>query len=167
MTNRMKVEFDSISANEAFARVTVAAFLTQLNPSVEEVADVKTAVSEAVTNAIIHGYQGEVHTITIEGELEGDLLTLRVRDAGYRVAWTPYARLTHYESKSRGGDEKDPAKAARFASEQQRLYAIHGKEKILDDPYYNPSLTRDREDFSESDDLRKLKEGSLAVRWRE
>ena len=64
MTNRMKVEFDSISANEAFARVTAAAFLAQLNPSVEEVADVKTAVSEAVTNAIIHGYQGEVHTIT-------------------------------------------------------------------------------------------------------
>ena len=90
---------------------------------------------------------------------------LRVRDAGYRVAWTPYARLTHYESKSRGGDEKDPAKAARFASEQQRLYAIHGKEKILDDPYYNPSLTRDREDFSESDDLRKLKEGKLCVRF--
>ena len=92
---------------------------------------------------------------------------LRVRDAGYRIAWTPYAQLTHYESKSRGADEKDPAKAARFASEQQRLYAIHGKEKILDDPYYNPSLTRDREDFSESDDLRKLKEGSLTVRWRE
>ena len=90
---------------------------------------------------------------------------LRVRDAGYRIAWTPYARLTHYESKSRGGDEKDPAKAARFASEQQRLYAIHGKEKILDDPYYNPSLTRDREDFSESDDLRKLKEGKLCVRF--
>lgn len=95
MTNRMKVEFDSISANEAFARVTVAAFLTQLNPSVEEVADVKTAVSEAVTNAIIHGYQGEVHTITIEGELEGDLLTLRVRDAGVGIAvsvrpWSPY-----------------------------------------------------------------------------
>ena len=90
---------------------------------------------------------------------------LRVRDAGYRVAWTPYARLTHYESKSRGGDEKDPAKAARFASEQQRLYAIHGKENILDDPYYNPSLTRDREDFSESDDLRKLKEGKLCVRF--
>ena len=67
---------------------------------------------------------------------------LRVRDAGYRVAWTPYAQLTHYESKSRGGDEKDPAKARRFAAEQQRLYAIHGKEKILDDPYYNPSLTR-------------------------
>lgn len=91
---------------------------------------------------------------------------LRVRDRGYRIAWTPYAQLTHYESKSRGGDEKDPAKAARFAAEQQRLYDIHGKADILDDPYYNPSLTRDREDFSESGDLRNLKEGKVIVRWR-
>ena len=91
---------------------------------------------------------------------------LRVRDAGYRIAWTPYAELVHYESKSRGGDEKDPAKAARFASEQQRLYDIHGRENILDDPYYNPNLTRDREDFSESDDLRGLKEGKVTVRFR-
>ena len=91
---------------------------------------------------------------------------LRVRDAGYRIVWTPYAELTHYESKSRGGDEKDPAKAARFAAEQQRLYTIHGKENILDDPYYNPNLTRDREDFSESDDLRRLKEGKVTVRFR-
>ena len=91
---------------------------------------------------------------------------LRVRDAGYRIAWTPYAQLVHYESKSRGGDEKDPVKAARFAAEQQRLYDIHGKADILDDPYYNPSLTRDREDFSESDDLRRLKEGTVTVRFR-
>ena len=90
---------------------------------------------------------------------------LRVRDAGYRIAWTPYAELTHYESKSRSGDEKDPAKAARFAAEQQRLYTIHGKENILDDPYYNPNLTRDREDFSESDDLRGLKAGKVTVRF--
>lgn len=91
---------------------------------------------------------------------------LRVRDAGCRIAWTPYAELIHYESKSRGGDEKDPAKAARFASEQRRLYQIHSKENILDDPYYNPNLTRDREDFSESDDLRGLKEGKVTVRFR-
>ena len=91
---------------------------------------------------------------------------LRVRDAGYRIAWTPYAELIHYESKSRGGDEKDPVKAARFAAEQQRLYTIHGKENILDDPYYNPNLTRDREDFSESDDLRGLKAGKVTVRFR-
>lgn len=83
---------------------------------------------------------------------------LRVRDAGYRVVWTPYAQLTHYESKSRGLDEKDPAKAARFEQERRRLYQVHGRENILRDPYYSPSLTKDREDFSESGDLRNLKE---------
>ena len=92
---------------------------------------------------------------------------LRVRDAGYHIAWTPYAQLTHYESKSRGGDEKDPVKARRFAAEQQRLYEVHGKANILHDPYYNPNLTMDREDFSESDDLRGLKEGRITVQWRE
>ena len=56
-TNEMEIQFDSKSCNEGFARVAVAAFLTQMNPTVEEVADVKTAVSEAVTNAIIHGYE--------------------------------------------------------------------------------------------------------------
>ncbi len=86
MKNKMRVEFDSISANESFARVTVAAFMAQLNPSVEEVADVKTAVSEAVTNAIIHGYGGEVHTITICGETEGQMLTLQIHDEGVGIA---------------------------------------------------------------------------------
>ena len=92
---------------------------------------------------------------------------LRVREAGYRIAWTPYAQLYHYESKSRGGDEKDPVKARRFAAEQQRLYDRHGRENILDDPYYNPSLTYDREDFSESADLRRLQNGELTVRFRQ
>ena len=92
---------------------------------------------------------------------------LRVREAGYRIAWTPYAELYHYESKSRGGDEKDPVKARRFAAEQQRLYDRHGRENILDDPYYNPSLTYDREDFSESADLRRLQNGELTVRFRQ
>lgn len=50
---------------------------------------------------------------------------LRVRDSGERIIWTPYAQLYHHESKSRGDDEKDPVKAARFAAEQQRLYALH------------------------------------------
>ena len=57
-TNEMQIIFDSYSSNESFARVAVAAFMTSLNPTVEEVADVKTAVSEAVTNAVIHGYAG-------------------------------------------------------------------------------------------------------------
>ena len=83
--NEMKVEFDSISANEAFARVTVAAFMAQMNPSMEEVADVKTAVSEAVTNAIIHGYGGEVHKITISGVIDGQKLSLEIADQGVGI----------------------------------------------------------------------------------
>lgn len=86
MKNQMRLEFDSVSANEAFARVTVAAFMTQMNPSMEEVADVKTAVSEAVTNAVIHGYHGEVHKITITGEIEDDWLMISVEDQGVGIA---------------------------------------------------------------------------------
>ena len=86
MKNEMCLEFDSISANEAFARVTVAAFMTQMNPSMEEVADVKTAVSEAVTNAIIHGYEGEVHKIVIRGRIDGEWLELSVEDRGVGIA---------------------------------------------------------------------------------
>lgn len=55
--NEMEIVFDAISCNESFARVAVAAFITHLNPTLEELADIKTAVSEAVTNAIIHGYE--------------------------------------------------------------------------------------------------------------
>ena len=57
MNNEMFLEFDAVSSNESFARVAVAAFISPLNPTLEEVSDVKTAVSEAVTNAIIHGYE--------------------------------------------------------------------------------------------------------------
>ena len=82
---------------------------------------------------------------------------LRVRDAGWRIVWTPYAELYHYESKSRGSDEKDTAKKARFDAERERLYAQHGRDNILHDPYYSPSLSLDYEDFRESADLRNLK----------
>ena len=82
MTNEMKLEFDSRSANEAFARVTVASFMTQLNPTLEEVSDVKTAVSEAVTNAIIHGYENHVNKVRIYAGIEGRTLHLEISDRG-------------------------------------------------------------------------------------
>ena len=82
------------------------------------------------------------------------------------MVWTPYAWLYHHESKSRGADDKDPVKARRFAAEQQRLYDRHGRENLLNDPYYNPSLTHDREDFSESDDLKALQSGQLKAHFR-
>ncbi len=81
-TNEMQLIFDSRSSNESFARVTVAAFMTSLNPTVEEVSDVKTAVSEAVTNAIIHGYENEVHNIHIRCRTEGRTLYLEIEDKG-------------------------------------------------------------------------------------
>ena len=85
MKQVMKLELDSISSNESFARVVVAAFLTRLNPTMEEVADIKTAVSEAVTNAIIHGYRQEVHKIIIEAMVEKDVFTVSVEDFGVGI----------------------------------------------------------------------------------
>ena len=80
--NEMEIRFDSRSENEGFARVSVASFLTQLNPTVEEVADVKTAVSEAVTNAIIHGYEQRVEKVKIHCSIENQLFTVEISDNG-------------------------------------------------------------------------------------
>lgn len=85
-TNEMQVIFDSRSSNESFARVAVASFMTALNPTVEEVSDVKTAVSEAVTNAIIHGYENEIHNVYIRCHTSGQTLYLEVRDEGKGIA---------------------------------------------------------------------------------
>ena len=84
--NEMEIGFDSRSENEGFARVSVASFLTQLNPTVEEVADVKTAVSEAVTNAIIHGYEQRVETVRIHCSIENQLFTVEISDRGKGIA---------------------------------------------------------------------------------
>ena len=81
-TNEMELVFDSRPVNEGFARVSVAAFMTQLYPTLEEVSDVKTAVSEAVTNALIHGYDGKVKKIMIRCWIEGQTLYVEIRDEG-------------------------------------------------------------------------------------
>lgn len=81
-TNEMMIEFDSRSCNEGFARVAVAAFVTQLNPTLEEVADIKTAISEAITNSIIHGYENEVKKIRIECRIWEKELSVAVIDYG-------------------------------------------------------------------------------------
>lgn len=85
MKNEMTLAFDSRSENEGFARVAVAAFVTQLNPTLEEVADIRTAVSEAVTNAIIHGYPDGIHTVVVRAVLQEDMLELWVTDEGVGI----------------------------------------------------------------------------------
>lgn len=79
---RFVLEIDSHSRNEEFARVVTAVFLSRLDPTLEELDDVKTAVSEAVTNAVIHGYEGGHGTVRLEGEIQGKEFTIAVVDAG-------------------------------------------------------------------------------------
>ncbi len=86
MENWMKLEFEAAPENEGFARVAVAAFITPLNPTMEEISDVKTAVSEAVTNAVIHAYREKGGKIFIRCSLEGDLLHMEVEDLGTGIA---------------------------------------------------------------------------------
>lgn len=84
--NEMTVTFDAISQNESFARVVIAAFITPLNPTLEEIADVKTAISEAVTNAIIHGYDSREGKVRMTCRITGNVLTVSVEDDGAGIA---------------------------------------------------------------------------------
>ncbi|HIR13359.1 MAG TPA: anti-sigma F factor [Candidatus Choladousia intestinavium] len=97
--NEMRLEFDSRSCNEGFVRVAVAAFMTQLNPTLEEVADVKTAVSEAVTNAIIHGYEGAVKKVVVECRITGQTLEVKVLDTGKGIEDIPKAMEPMFTTK--------------------------------------------------------------------
>ncbi len=99
MKNEMTLAFDSISENERFARVAVAAFVTQLNPTLEEVEDIKAAVSEAVTNAIIHGYLGEIHTVVVRALLSEQTVELWISDEGTGIADVKQAMEPLYTSK--------------------------------------------------------------------
>ncbi|TMV51355.1 anti-sigma F factor [Paenibacillus mesophilus] len=99
-TNRMQLRFASLSENESFARVTVAAFVSQLDPTMEELTDIKTVVSEAVTNAIIHGYDNSPdEEIEITAIIEGDRFTLTVEDKGKGIEDLELARQPLYTSK--------------------------------------------------------------------
>ena len=96
----MKLEIPAYSHNESFARVAVGAFLTRLNPTLEELSDVKTAVSEAVTNAIVHGYSDKPgNPIEISAEVRGSEFVVIVRDFGVGIADVTQAMEPFYTSK--------------------------------------------------------------------
>ena len=82
INNEMKLQFISKSANEAFARITIAAFAAQLDPSIDELADIKTAVSEAVTNSIIHGYDKKTGIVKIQAKLVENQIIIEISDKG-------------------------------------------------------------------------------------
>lgn len=81
-SSRIYMEMDAVSENEAFARVCIAAFCARLDPTLEEINDIKTAVSEAVTNAIIHGYRKQGGVIHIEADIDGHMVTICISDDG-------------------------------------------------------------------------------------
>ena len=99
MNDEVKVEMYSKAENEALARVVIAAFMTRLNPTLEEISDVKTAVSEAVTNSIVHGYGDEMGKIILEGKIDGDLLQVSIVDSGIGIENVKRAREPLFTTK--------------------------------------------------------------------
>lgn len=97
--NEMKLNFDARSVNEGFARIAVAAFIAELNPTLDEVADVKTAVSEAVTNAIIHGYENPEEKVELVCRIEGNNVEVTVTDTGKGIPDVEKAMEPFYTTK--------------------------------------------------------------------
>ncbi|MBH5318018.1 anti-sigma F factor [Paenibacillus sp. GSMTC-2017] len=98
--NEMNLSFSARSENEAFARIAVAAFVSQLDPTLEELNDLKTAVSEAVTNAIIHGYESDAtRQVTIVASIDRDTVSIAISDEGRGIEDVELARQPLYTSK--------------------------------------------------------------------
>ena len=97
--NKMKLTFLSFSINELFARSVVGCFALQLNPSVADISDIKTAVSEAVTNCIVHGYPNTLGEITIECEIEKDCIHINISDNGVGIEEIEKALEPFYTTK--------------------------------------------------------------------
>lgn len=97
--NEMKLEFISKSSNEAFARIAVAAFASQLDPTIEELADIKTAVSEAVTNCIIHGYDAKQGIVKVSAKLKKNEVVIEISDKGKGIENINEAKEPLYTTK--------------------------------------------------------------------
>lgn len=100
--DRIRLEMDSLSRNEEFARVVVSVFMSRMNPTLEEMDDVKTAVSEAVTNAIIHGYGSRPGIVYIEAAISGNELSLSIEDRGTGISDIKKAMEPMYTSDKTG-----------------------------------------------------------------
>lgn len=98
--NEMKIEFLSKSNNEAFARISVAAFIAQLDPTLEEIADIKTAVSEAVTNSIIHGYEEKTGIVKLNCKITKDEVFIEVSDSGKGIENVEIAKQPLFTTKA-------------------------------------------------------------------
>ena len=140
--NKMRLVFDGVSENESFARMAVAAFAVQLNPTMNELADIQTAVSEGVTNAIVHGYEGKGGDVEIRADITGNLLHIEIIDEGVGIENIALAREPFFTTKAeeeRSGmgfsvmesfmDELDVASAPGEGTRLTMLKRIKGSER--------------------------------------
>ena len=140
--NKMRLVFDGISENESFARMAVAAFAVQLNPTMNELADIKTAVSEGVTNALVHGYEGKGGEVEIRADITGNLLHIEIIDEGIGIenvslAMEPFYTTRADEERSGMGfsvmesfmDKLDVASAPGEGTRLTMLKRIKGSER--------------------------------------
>lgn len=97
--NEMKLEFLSKANNEAFARIIVAAFVSQLDPTIEEISDIKTAVSEAVTNSIVHGYENKIGIIKLTCKIADNEIFIEISDSGKGIENIEMAKQPLYTTK--------------------------------------------------------------------
>lgn len=99
MKNKIEIKFKSLPENEAFARTCVSAFCLQLNPTLDEIGDIKTAVSEAVTNCVVHAYPNRVGEITMQLSIENDKIHIVIKDNGVGIANIEEALTPFYTTK--------------------------------------------------------------------
>ncbi len=125
--NFMEVKFKSESVNEGFARVCVAAFCVQLNPTVDELSDIKTAVSEAVTNCVVHAYPKHNGVITLTCEIEHNTVKISVSDEGVGIKDINKAREPFFTTKP--GDERSGMGFAVMESFMDKVEVVKNKLK--------------------------------------
>lgn len=139
--NEMKIEFDSRSSNESFARSAVAGFLIQLDPTIAEISDIKTAVSEAVTNAIVHGYGDKIGKVYIKVQItDNNTAIIQIRDKGIGIEDISQAMQPMFTT---GGSERAGLGFAVMQSFMDKVRVVSKPEKgttVTMEKYIMPRL---------------------------
>lgn len=150
LNNEMKLEFLSKSNNEAFARITVAAFAAQLDPTIEELADIKTAVSEAVTNSIIHGYEDKCGIVKLECKLHGNEITIEISDNGKGIENIEAAKQPLYTTKPNLERSGMGFTIMESFMDEVLVESIIGLGTKITMKKYIKETTKEKEDFADS-----------------
>ena len=162
--NEMKIEFLSKSNNEAFARIAVAAFIAQLDPTIEEISDIKTAVSEAVTNSIIHGYEGKVGIVKLVCKIVQNEVFIEISDTGKGIENIEVAKQPLFTTKSnleRSGMGFTIMESFMDNVEVESVLGYGTKITMSKKIKINSSQEKDLENFSGEESLKDLKNSDV------